>query len=66
MSKRKKIKSFAQTSDQPYDRHFYQIVYKDGSTKMFQDYEHVRAAYFYSHQLSIQPDHVIVYDAVQY
>jgi len=67
VSKRKnKLKSFTQTSDGSYDRHFYQIVFKNGSIKTFDDYEQVRATYFYAHQLSIQPDHVIVCDAVQY
>ena len=37
---------FTQTSDEPYDRHTYELVLPSGKTLMFQDYEHLRAIWF--------------------
>lgn len=49
MSKKsKKVKWFEQTSDAPYDRHYYQISFPDGRSYQFPDYEVVRAFWFQS------------------
>ena len=38
---------FAQTSDEPYDRHQYQVVFNNGQQSItFDDYEQMRAYWF--------------------
>jgi hypothetical protein len=37
---------FKQTSDEPYDRHTYELVLPSGKTLVFQDYEHLRSIWF--------------------
>ena len=37
---------FTNTSDEPYDRHFYIANYPDDRTYAFEDYEHLRAHWF--------------------
>ena len=37
---------FKQTSDEPYDRHTYELILPTGRTLVFQDYEHLRAVWF--------------------
>ena len=38
---------FEQTSDEPYDRHQYQVVFNDGQQSItFDDYEQMRAYWF--------------------
>ena len=37
---------FTQTSDEPYDRHIYELVLPSGKTLVFQDYEHLRSIWF--------------------
>lgn len=37
---------FTQTSDEPYDRHTYELVLPSGKTLVFQDYEHLRSIWF--------------------
>jgi len=59
-----KLKVFSQTSDLPYDRHFYRIVFTNGKSIVVDDYEQMRLFWFQydSNMLS----HVDVIDAVQY
>ena len=42
----KKLKTFTSTSNKPYDRHTYTLVFKDGKQALFDDYEMCRAAWF--------------------
>ena len=37
---------FTQRSDEPYDRHTYELVLPSGKTLVFQDYEHLRSIWF--------------------
>jgi len=37
---------FKQTSDEPYDRHTYELILPTGRSLVFQDYEHLRAVWF--------------------
>ena len=37
---------FTQTSDEPYDRHTYELVLPSGKILVFQDYEHLRSIWF--------------------
>ena len=47
MSKKsKKVTWFEKTSDAPYDRHFYQVLFPDGRSYQFTDYEMLRAFWF--------------------
>ena len=58
------LKVFSQTSDLPYDRHFYRIVFTNGKGITVDDYEQMRAFWFqYDSKLL---SHVDVLDAVQY
>lgn len=45
MSK-KKLKVFTSTSNELYDRHFYQVTLPDGRVYQFEDYEMLRAFWF--------------------
>lgn len=36
------MNTFRQTSDKPYDRHDYKIVFKNGESLIFDDYEIMR------------------------
>ena len=40
------LKTFTQTSDKPYDRHFYVVSYPDGRAHTFEDYTMMRAWWF--------------------
>ena len=53
-------KFFEQTSDLPYDRHCYRLVLTDGRAHVFDDYEHVRSAWF--QMASMFTSHVDVLD----
>ena len=55
--KSKGIKTFTCTSTNPYDRHTYRMVLKNGKAIVVEDYEHVRAFW---HQFRDQLDHVEV------
>ena len=37
------LKTFTQTCDKPYDRHFYIVSYPDGRSYTFEDYTMMRA-----------------------
>lgn len=37
---------FAQTSDEPYDRHHYEFVYSNGQYLIFETWEEVRSEWF--------------------
>ena len=37
---------FKQTSDKPYDRHDYKLVYEDGKEVVFDNYEDVQLTWF--------------------
>ena len=37
---------FQQTSDEPYNRHDYKLVYTNGNTKVFEDHQEFMAAWF--------------------
>ena len=51
-SKKQKLKTFTCTSTEPYDRHTYKLVLKNGKAIVLQDYEHVRAMWYqYRQQL---------------
>ena len=39
-------KSFSQTSNGPYDRHDYKLVYSNGQSKVFSDYMELQATWF--------------------
>ena len=41
-----KLEWFAQTSDEPYDRHHYRFVYSDGQSKIFESYERAQEEWF--------------------
>ena len=55
---------FTETCSKPYDRHFYLLKTKTGQTFAYEDYEQLRAAWFYQSQTGIL-DTVIVMDAQQ-
>lgn len=38
----KSIKEFTCTSTQPYDRHLYELIYMDGTKRVFDDYDQLR------------------------
>lgn len=42
-----KIKIFKQTSDEPYLRHHYKVVYSDGTYQVFDNYEDVQVLWFH-------------------
>ena len=43
---------FEQTSNEPYNRHDYKLVYTNGNTKVFEDHQEFMAAWFqYTKQL---------------
>ena len=53
---------FAQTSDEPYDRHQYQVVFNDGQQSItFDDYEQMRS-YWFGWSKTKHLSHVIVND----
>ncbi len=58
------IKTFTQTSDKLYDRHFYQVEYTDGRAYSFQDYTQMRAWWFQQMNTTDAVVHVI--DTPQY
>lgn len=58
------IKTFTQTSDKLYDRHFYQVEYTDGRAFSFNDYTQMRAWWF--QQMNITDAVVHVIDTPQY
>ena len=37
---------FEQTSNEPYNRHDYKLVYTNGNTKVFEDHQEFMAAWF--------------------
>ena len=37
---------FQQTSDEPYNRHAYKLVYTNGETKVFEEHQDFMAAWF--------------------
>ena len=41
--RKKKLKTFSSTSDAPYDRHKYKVLFKNGGEVILDDYEYVRA-----------------------
>lgn len=41
-----KMKTFKQTSDEPYLRHHYKLVYTDGRKVVFDNYEDVQVTWF--------------------
>jgi len=51
---------FKQTSDLPYDRHWYKIWCKDNSVKIVESYEEVQTAWWNFHQ---HISHIEVIDA---
>jgi len=59
-----KLKTFTNTSTEPYDRHFYVVSYPDGRTYTFEDYEHMRAWWF--QQMDTSNATVTVMDVSQY
>jgi hypothetical protein len=42
----KMTETFEQTSDKPYDRHHYKLVYTNGQSIVFEDYMNVQARWF--------------------
>ena len=58
------IKTFTQTSNKPYDRHFYQVEYTDGRAYAFEDYTQMRAWWFQQMNTTDAVVHVI--DTPQY
>lgn len=42
-----KVKTFKQTSDEPYLRHHYKLVYSDGTYQVFDNYEDVQVLWFH-------------------
>ena len=56
---------FELTSHEPYDRHFYQIVTKEGKTYTYECYDQMRAGWFQSCRMG-NLDRVVVLDAQQY
>ena len=55
---------FTQTSDKPYDRHFYRMVLTNGKSIVLEDYEQMRAMWFQYDSKFLS--HVEVIDACQY
>lgn len=39
-------KTFAQTSDKPYDRHDYKVIFSTGNSVVFDNYEDVQRVWF--------------------
>jgi hypothetical protein len=42
------METFKQTSDDPYDRHDYKLVFSDGKTLVFDNYEDLQLVWFQS------------------
>jgi hypothetical protein len=57
------IKNFTQTSDEPYNRHRYKIVFSEGKEIILDDYEHVQAIWFQTASSFLS--HVEVLDEVK-
>ena len=57
-------KTFTQTSDKLYDRHFYQVEYPDGRAYAFEDYTQMRAWWF--QQMDTKDAKVTVMDYQQH
>ena len=58
------MKTFTQTSDKPYDRHFYQVEYPNGRAYSFPDYEQMRVWWFQQMDTTGAIVHVI--DTISY
>ena len=58
------LKTFTQTSDKPYDRHFYVVSYPDGRAHTFEDYTLMRAWWF--QQMDTKDAKVTVMDYQQH
>jgi len=58
------IKTFTCTSDGLYDRHNYQVVHDHGKSPVFDDYEVLRAFWFY-HSRELYNPTVVVLDKKQ-
>jgi len=58
------METFTQTSNEPYDRHFYTVNRSNQSTVTFEDYELMRAWWF--QQMDTTNYTVTVLDKVQY
>ena len=56
--------TFTATSGEPYDRHVYELVLKDGRSFLFSDYEEMRSVWFQGNSLK-QLSHVNVRDIEQ-
>ena len=54
---------FAQTSDEPYDRHNYRFHYLDGESKIVESYEEVRETWF--NTPALLKSHIEVLDTKQ-
>ena len=56
-----RVKWFEQTSDEPYDRHHYQLVLKTGQVFEYDDYTAVMGAWFQTCKMG-NLDRVVVID----
>jgi len=59
------LKTFSQTCDKPYDRHWYELVMTNGTKHLIGDYDDMRAIWFRSCQMGCL-SHVNVVDNPQY
>ena len=53
------LKVFTQTSDKPYNRHDYKIVYNDGKEVIFDNYEDAHVFWFQHSGLYLNPIEVL-------
>ena len=42
------MKTFKQTSDEPYDKHDYKLVYSNNQSVIFDNYEDLRLAWYHT------------------
>lgn len=59
------LSSFSRTSADPYDRHHYEVVLKNGKKVFFEDWEEVQVFWWQNSQVPDYLDCVIVLDKKQ-
>jgi len=60
------MKTFKQTSDEPYTRHRYKIVFSDGKSAVFDNYEDVQVLWFQTPSQFLSHVEVLDKSIVQY
>jgi len=56
------VEHFSQTSDLPYDRHHYRIVFKDGRSKVVESWDEVQEFWWNKRDMILDPPVIEVID----